>query len=572
MNRQRGALTFIVPLIMVTIVLFGTLAIDGARLYSLRQEMQSQVNAAVTAAADGVQTCGGQAVDMATIRQRALIAARAQGFDGEDTALVVRTGLLEDGDADGELEFRTVPFLDQSNAVHVSYQRSTRISMLLPESRLGRVDMEVSAAVRKEVVATISASGGTLAVDSGILGGLLGAVLDQPGYSLDPTSLSSLRNTTVRLGDLLNELGVNTVAEILPLGADELAGALRSVAGATSPVGDLLDDLAVSSGIETVKISDILNVVESANVPASSEFPLYDTVISLVLNLVEELQESESDGLLYLPLNVNLGLPGVATVNATVGLHVGKPSSIAIGPARLDSDGEWVTQFYAPDITLMIKSTVRVLSLPGASVGVADINLPLAVNAGGGHGKLVSARCARGTDNDVLLGVDIERELAGIVSGQINKDSGEIVSEPIEIGLLKLIPLLPVLEVRATIDGAVPGMGEKVFFEPGYPLYCSEQEGCAEMSYQDSGGGLAGLDLNVDVDDAKLLGLNLGWLLNPLLNGLVTLLDDVVGLLASGLINPLLNTLGVGLGSISVTVTGANQNNIQLVEGVGLED
>lgn len=92
------------------------------------------------------------------------------------------------------------------------------------------------------------------------------------------------------------------------------------------------------------------------------------------------------------------------------------------------------------------------------------------------------------------------------------------------------------------------------------------------MSYQDSGGGLAGLDLNVDVDDAKLLGLNLGWLLNPLLNGLVTLLDDVVGLLASGLINPLLNTLGVGLGSISVTVTGANQNNIQLVEGVGLED
>ena len=82
MNRQRGALTFIVPLIMVTIVLFGTLAIDGARLYSLRQEMQSQVNAAATAAADAAQACGGENVTAETIRQRGLAAARlVRGVD-----------------------------------------------------------------------------------------------------------------------------------------------------------------------------------------------------------------------------------------------------------------------------------------------------------------------------------------------------------------------------------------------------------------------------------------------------------------------------------------------------------
>lgn len=60
MNRQRGALLFITPIIMIAVILLGVLALDGARLYSLRQEMQSQVNAAATAAADGTQTCGGQ--------------------------------------------------------------------------------------------------------------------------------------------------------------------------------------------------------------------------------------------------------------------------------------------------------------------------------------------------------------------------------------------------------------------------------------------------------------------------------------------------------------------------------
>jgi len=51
MFRQRGALTVITPLLMVLVILLGVMALDGARLFSLRKEMQSQVNAAATAAA-----------------------------------------------------------------------------------------------------------------------------------------------------------------------------------------------------------------------------------------------------------------------------------------------------------------------------------------------------------------------------------------------------------------------------------------------------------------------------------------------------------------------------------------
>ncbi|HAM76528.1 MAG TPA: hypothetical protein DCQ09_13035, partial [Alcanivorax sp.] len=94
MNRQRGALLFITPIIMIAVILLGVLALDGARLYSLRQEMQSQVNAAATAAADGTQTCGGATVNMGNIRARALAAARTQGFDGADDELIVEPGVI----------------------------------------------------------------------------------------------------------------------------------------------------------------------------------------------------------------------------------------------------------------------------------------------------------------------------------------------------------------------------------------------------------------------------------------------------------------------------------------------
>ncbi|QJX02500.1 Tad domain-containing protein [Alcanivorax sp. IO_7] len=62
MKKQRGALTFITPMIMVTIILLGALAMDGARLYSLKREMQSIANTAATIAVNDMQTCSGNSI------------------------------------------------------------------------------------------------------------------------------------------------------------------------------------------------------------------------------------------------------------------------------------------------------------------------------------------------------------------------------------------------------------------------------------------------------------------------------------------------------------------------------
>lgn len=586
--RQRGALSVITPLLLLIVIILTVMALDGARLYSLRSEMQAQVNVAAQAAAGETQTCGGQAPSSAVVQQRAQAAAAAQGFQGDAAALQVQLGVIEDGDNDGVVAFAPVSFIEESNAVLVSYTRTEPISMLLPQSVFGGIDISVNAAVRKEVEATISAAGGTAGVggDATLLGTLLGVVLNQPGFGLDPTDLNSLEDATVQLGDLLSAAGVDDLVELLPLEASALAAALSDVGGIAAPVADMLDDLVTAEGIETIKVADIISVAENASVPDSSEFPVYDLVISLVLNLAEQQQAGEG-GVLSLPLNINnLSIPLIANITAVdLGLNVGEPPTVAVGPARQNADGEWVTSFYAPDLTLQLSAEVELLpiNIGGLlSFSLADLTIPLAVNAGGGRGQLVSADCARGTANTVEFGVNLEREVARIVTGTLTSD-GELQPEPLEatVGRLTLLsgllpPIEGILYLNAEVDGLAPGVEETVFMDPRYDLYCDPVDGCDQLRYSDLGDGLSGLDLDVEVNEASLLKssfglINLTPLLKPILDPVLALLDDVILSLAQAVINPLLRTLGVGLGGISVNISAANQDGIQLIENITVE-
>ena len=587
--RQRGALSVITPLLLLIVIALTVMALDGARLYSLRSDMQAQVNVAAQAAAGAAQACGGQAPSTALVQQRALAAAVAQGFEGSDQDLNVQLGVIADASSSGVVAFEPVNLIERSNAVLVSYTRTEPISMLLPKSVFGGISLSVNAAVRKEVVATVSAAGGTVGLggDATLLGSLLGVVLNQPGFSLDPTDLNSLENATVQLGDLLTATGVNDLVDLLGLDASELAAAIRDVGTATAPVADLLDSIVTAQGIETIKVGDIISVVENASVPSSSEFPVYDLVISLVLNLAEQ-QQAGAGGLLSLPLNINnLSVPLIANINTVdLGLNVGEPPTVAVGPARQDEDGEWVTRFYAPDVTLQLSAQVELLPInlgPLLSLSLADLTVPLAVNAGGGEGQLISADCARGTSNSVEFGVNLEREIARIVTGRLTA-AGELQPERLEanVGRLSLLsgllpPIEGILYLNAEVDGEVPGIEETVFLDPRYDLYCDPIEGCDQSQYNDLGDGLSGLDLEITVHEASLLRssfglINLTPLLDPILDPVLELLSDVISSLAEGLINPLLRTLGVGLGGISVNVSAANQDGIQLIGNIAVEE
>src|SRR6202162_6494727 len=55
---QRGQAIVLVAIMVVVIVGMAALAIDGARAYALRRDLQAAVNAAALAAADNLQQTG----------------------------------------------------------------------------------------------------------------------------------------------------------------------------------------------------------------------------------------------------------------------------------------------------------------------------------------------------------------------------------------------------------------------------------------------------------------------------------------------------------------------------------
>ncbi|SFL99581.1 pilus assembly protein TadG-related protein [Marinobacter zhejiangensis] len=586
LQRQRGAFIFITPVILTLIVLFTVMAVDGARIYGVRNDLQNQANAAASAGAEATQACGGVNVSVAAMKSRALAAAQAQGFSGAAEDLDLRVGVLvPDPDSPSQLLFQEVNDIAASNAVRVLLSREESISRLLPESVLGSITLSASTAVRKEVRASLSAAGSTLAVHQGVLGGLLGAVFQDPSYTLDPTSLSSLENTFVELGEVLSLLGVDNLEDALPLGADELAAALREIAGNATPAGELLDDLVGAAGISTLQISDILTALGDTRVPDNNPVELLGLVNSLLLNVIREQQLLNGAALAL----TNLGaLPLISAIDGNsleVNLYVNRaPKYIFDVPARKNLDGEWEGVFYAPDISLevIVQAGIPPLDLLGlVKLELADLTIPLAVDLGGGSGYLSSAMCARGVSNEVQFGMELERQLLELGTGTIDPDTGDVVIQPIDANIGKvsllagLLTIDSLLNLEAEISGGLPGESASVMLEPDYPLYCSPQDGCSRRTYEDPGAGLSGLDLDVDVTRLALLETQLGAVdLTPLV-GLVTplvsdLLYDVTQSLTTVLVNPLLEVLGVGVGGINVTVTAGDQSYTQLIENVRL--
>jgi uncharacterized membrane protein len=580
MFRQRGALTVITPLLMLLVILLGVMALDGARLFSLRKEMQSQVNAAATAAADAAQACGGEFVTLQEINDRALIAAQQQGFSSDSGTLVVQPGVIESDD-EKVLSFEPVADLRRSNGVAVTYEREEPISLLLPESTFGTVTMSVGAAARKELIGTLSAAGSTAVVGgtqqtANLLNVLLGAILNNgTPFNIDPTQFSSLAETTVKLGDVLAGVGVDSVEELLSTDVlvGNLLGALDSAADPLDDVGGAMDQLISGAGVETVKLADVINIVGSTEIPENSRLPLYDTVMALALNLVEGTVIAGA-----LP-DTQINIPGVTETQ--IELFVGKAPSVVVGPARIGEDGEWQTRFHAPDVGLTISSDLNVLNL-------LTVRLPLAVQAGGGTGELVWARCARGTGSNVVtVGVDVESQTARIATGRIN-GMGVLEQEEVDLSVLKnLLPgSITLANITADLDLLVGGGDERV--ELSYTL--DEDNPSAVFTEGGlSSADFSNLDINIELLEEEeecsgLLGClltGIGDLLSGIVEGITSLLgleqliqetiEGLVEALGTSLIDPLLNAIGISLGTTKVEITGADQNNVQLLEYCGPE-
>ncbi|MFT0138584.1 pilus assembly protein TadG-related protein [Alcanivoracaceae bacterium MT1] len=580
MKRQRGALTVITPLIILLVVMFSALALDGARLYAMRGQMQSIANAAATAAADAAQACGGGPITLADIQSSADSAARAQGMDDLGGQLNIQAGVVETG-VNNTLGFRpTISRISESNAVRVEYTLpDTPISRLMP-GLLGSVDLGVTAVAKKEVIATISAAGSTAVVggaggNAGLLGTLLGGLLGVSDFALDATSVESLANTTFQLGEFLKSTGVASGLTAV----DDLVGAdriLRGVLAGLDPASDaagVIQNLLADTGLVTtnVRLDEVIKLVTDVQYPDETPVPVYDTVVALALNLL--------DGVTTIPVDADINLANL--IGADLSLTVDNPPTVVVGPARTDANGVPLVEFEAADITLALLVEVRLLEL-------ATVEIPLAVETGGGTGYLEYADCASGSSNDVVFTLNMHPKVASVSTGIINA-AGDLEVQGIRAEVLPLLKdVLASIVVEATIANLQIGSSASSSETIGYNLYerqsSSVSVGGGTDIYLDGGDfDILKVTVETNEEDCGLLGLGcvLDKILEPIL-GVVTgavneILQsgivDLVGSILSTVLEPLLNALGLHLGGMTVSVTSADQGVITLLDcGTGACD
>src|SRR5690554_3221546 len=158
---------------MVALAVVAVLAMDAARLYSVKADMQRVVNAAATAAADSSQACSMDA-DFSEMKSRALMAAKAVGFSGDESELEVFSGILVPSDEDSAvLEFEKRVDIQQTNAAVVRYTREGAVLELLPCCFFVPVALAVDAACREVLYVVLCAGASTAEINQGLLGLLL---------------------------------------------------------------------------------------------------------------------------------------------------------------------------------------------------------------------------------------------------------------------------------------------------------------------------------------------------------------------------------------------------------------
>lgn len=591
-RRQSGVLVFLTPFLMVALAVVAVLAMDAARLYSVKADMQRVVNAAATAAADEAQACSMNA-DIGLMKARALVAARQVGFNGNAEELEVFAGVFEPaGDGSSTLSFTPQSDIDKTNAAVVRYKRQERLSWLLPEWLFPPVELSVNAGSRKELYAALSASASTLNLEGGLLGNLLGAVLGQSNYSLDPTSLQSLESTLLGVGDLLTLLGLADVTALLnaPL-VDVLDATVDLVGGVTTPVGTLVSELAESGGLSGLDTGAVLAVAGDADAAKNPEFPLYDFIVSVVLNSAKALSD-DGQGLINLSVDpsespvletlLNNSLLGSIDIQLRLGID--NPAPVVIGPARQGKNNEWLTEVSATDISLealvdlelsigYIGDLISALTLNIVKAETLnDIRIPLVVQVGGGSAEFTGAQCARGGSNEVDLAVYAKPAVANVETGTLSA-VGDLVREPIHATILKLsIAEQPLLNVCVDADlGAKLPVVEDERYVQGYPLRCPDGD-CSRVLESSGPTWVKGLDVQLDNLALDCGETSLLSILNPVIDLLKpvieTLLNIVTTVVLQGIISPLLMLLGVDLSGLNVAVVGADQLGNQLIENV----
>lgn len=518
---DHGAISIIAAVGILAVLAAGALSVDVGRITLASRDLQAATDLAALDAVRALGDLRDPAQDPQT-QAEALAAESLAANAGFSTRVGQRTATVEVGDlVAGEF----VPWAGGPNpptAVRVTTTTSVD-QLFLPGSRT----LVRTAIAQVDAVAGLSLAsrlGSLSSRDSAVLDAVVGALL---GGEVDVglVGWQGLLTADVRLGDLAAALGSGTVSELAHATvdvADLFAAAAtvlsgQDVAAAQAALGELSREAQIA-GPYQVAVGDVLSVGVASGSAADVRVGVFD-LVQAVVQAANQGHAVEAD----LPVQI----PGVAGARLT--LTVIEPPQIAVGPARLDADGQPVTGAHTGQVdarvTFEAPGAVQLPALPPLFGGAtADLSLPVELELAGADAGLTGVVCRTPIDAGTVTVAASSRAASARIDATVVDVPG-------------------VLAASADAEVAVaPSTATLTFTGPWQP------DNVQRFGATAVGAGLLD-DLTIDVTVAGV-PLPVG-VVRDLIRGAVT---PILASLDVEVIDPLARTLGARIGEAEVGV------------------
>ncbi|WP_028655833.1 pilus assembly protein TadG-related protein [Nocardioides sp. J54] len=506
---ERGVVAVVMGVgLTLVLLVISAFAVDLGMQRTARRDMQALADVVALDLArnlDG-RTRGALAATMDT--EMAKSVARNDDTVGAAPDLSWDLGKLVDG------EFVPVASGEVPNAVRVIADTSVDFAFD-GITGVATGDARRTAVAQSEGGACFSIGSYAARVNTGaspILGPLLGAL--GSNVNVGAIDYNGLANADIQLLDLLGaKVGAGTLGalveggQLLSLADFYLATAeVLAQQGHAAYVG-LLQSIAV--GLEDVKLNagDLIDLGTGGSTGLDAGLNLLDLVTAAAA-------AATGQNALTIPqAAVNLG----PLANVGVSLSAIEAPRLACGRKN---------QVTAESSQIQVNLSANALKLDLALVGKTDISLSGSVKVASAKGALTDVRCSPNTGlsirvSDGLLDVDLKLEITVYLLGI------PVVGGPITIKGSTTTSGVANIEITKDGDYDIPNT---------------------------IGSGTGGLPvLTVNTNAIKLIGLPVGVVLGPIINGLLSgLVNPLIQSLDTVLLSPLLNALGIDLSGADI--------------------
>ena len=344
--------------------------------------------------------------------------------------------------------------------------------------------------------------------------------LNMPVTALTPSQLLS---TSVSAKDLM------------------LASAAALNDGSHTAAVTALNALAASvTATTTINLGDTLKLATGGEAAAAA------ASVNVLQMLVAAAYVADGTHAITIPA-ASVGIPNIAEVD--ISLSVISPAVTAFGPVGTSASTSQVSLTITPRLTISTSGNIKTCALAGTSLAALlgsvlnlvgcllgpvnkllsvslDADVPISLSVAGATGTLSAINC--GANPSITITPQLQP-----LSLTTNVDLTFT-------GTLLGTNLGNILRIRA--DGGAVAQSS-----PAAQTFLNPSQFGVARTVTSTPLGLAGLT-NLNTSDVTVLNVDLGALLSPLTNVLLTTVNSTLGALDTGLISPLNHLLGLGIG------------------------